>query len=329
MSNKININIVDDIKKADFIVDSHTNLSDEQYNGKNLFFKDGHQKSKPTKSKEDGGVLTIGLIVLFLIAPILTFKALPLWGKIIDVVFLAYALFSLFEPKIRKKDYKYLYQDKYKPIRIINYVLLLLTYLVYCRNCYVQYNNYKRYDYIGSDFTYALKIFTICLIITAFISAISRFIFLKISSKESTRDIFGKGKTAFIVALVVILISSITLSYGLKSKEGTSATGSMISLNAINSVDTGDSCVKIQYSIHNNTSGTIYRLKDLKVEIKDDNGTVVAKKTFETVDTGWWKGKTDQDITLIFNFPGEANETYFKSNSSVSLTTDTFECIID
>lgn len=289
------------------------------------------QKVFVEDSKKDSGRLMIFAIICFFISPLLVFKAMPLYGKLLSVLYLLGSIFLILEPRCIKSKIS-VSSKYYLGIRIyqkISYALIGATYLFFCRNCFVQFINYRKYDYINANFLFAIKWLYICSSATLVILLITRILSSKISSRSSIKETITDEKIFIIFTVCFLILTLIFGTMGIKANETSSKKGPVLTLNGLTYVETTDNNVTLAYSIHNNTKGTIHRLKNIHVRVTNDADNVVAEKTFESVSTGWLEKHEDATVRFTFDFPNDADITYFKSTSEVSLTTEISNYYLD
>ena len=148
---------------------------------------------KGKNNTKNGGTLLMA-VFLFSLSPILTFGALPIWGKVITIVSLATALFlsietSFFKKRLickmsRKEDFFHNFSMpdiktqmfKINLFLIIGFGGIYTSYAVYTFGWYV---NYRKYNYIGVDYFDTLLITAVFLIIFFFIYVIFRWRIVK------------------------------------------------------------------------------------------------------------------------------------------------------
>lgn len=174
-----------------------------------------------------------------------------------------------------------------------------------------------------------MKWLYICSSATLVILLITRIFSSKISSRTSIKKAIACEKTFIIFTVCFLILTLIFGTLGIKANEPSSKKGPVLTLNGLTYVETTDNNVILEYSIHNNTKGTILRLKNIHVRVTNDVGNVVAEKTFESVSTGWLDKYEDAKVRFTFDFPNEADITYFKSTSEVSLTTEISNYYLD
>lgn len=149
--------------------------------------------TKGKNNTKNGGTLLMAAL-LFSLSPILTFGALPIWGKVIMIISVATVLFLSIETSFlkkrlicnmnRKEDFfhNFFMSDiktqmfKTNLVLIIGFGGIYTSYAVYTFGWYV---NYRKYNYIGVDYFDTLLITTVFLIIFFCIYAILRFKFFK------------------------------------------------------------------------------------------------------------------------------------------------------
>ncbi len=282
------------------------------------------QKVYVEDNKKGLGGSIIVAIVCFCISPLLVFKAMPLYGKLLSILYLLGSVLIILEPRFVKSRLS-ISSKYYSGISIyqkISYVLIGATYLFFCRNCFVQFINFRKYDYINADFTYTMKWLYICSLVSMILLLVTRFLTFIISNHLSIMDALKDEKIFWAILGPLIILTIVFGQLGLMKNDASSKTGPLININELTNVQTYENNVVLEYSFHNNTKTSVSEIKNIHIKVTNDTGNTVAEKTFDSVLTGWWDGHKDHKVSFTFDFPNEADATYFKTNSQVSLTTE-------
>lgn len=290
--------------------------------------------TKEKNNTKNGGTLLMA-VFLFSLSPILTFGALPIWGKVITIISLATALFlsietSFFKKRLickmsRKEDFFHNFSMpdiktqmfKINLFLIIGFGGIYTSYAVYTFGWYV---NYRKYNYIGVDYFDTLLITAVFLIIFFFIYVIFRFKFFE--KIYSSFLVFVKDNTVLLMVLLMsILTISSSLIYGICANEKRKPQNILDVVNY--SYVTEHDSVELTCVFHNNTPADISKLDSVTVVIKDkSNQKTVSVKTYNNVRFEDWciKGNGEAKIILQIPYSFETINLWKEENIELSIS---------
>ena len=290
--------------------------------------------TKGKNNTKNGSFLLMG-ILLFFLSPILTFGALPIWGKIIMIISMAKVLFLSIEPSFLKKrlicnmnrkedfSYNFLMSDIKTQMFNINLVLIIglgVIYTSYAFYTFGWYVNYRKYNYIGVDCFDTLLITTIFLIIFFIIYIILRFKFLK--KFYSSFLVFVKRNTVLLITLsisILIMCSSLVFGIYANKKEEPKKILDLVNYSYV----TERNSVVLTCVYHNNTPADISKLDSVTVFIKDKNNQkTVSFETFHDVRFEDWciKGNEESKIVLQIPYSLETMNLWEEENVELSIS---------
>lgn len=289
---------------------------------------------KGKNNTKNGGTLLMAAL-LFSLSPILTFGALPIWGKVIMIISVATVLFLSIETSFLKKrlicnmnrkedfSHNFLMSDiktqifKTNLVLIIGFVGIYASYDFYTFGWYV---NYRKYNYIGVDYFDTLLITTVFLIIFFCIYAILRFKFFK--KIYSSFLVFIKdNRVLLMVLLMSILTITSSLIYGICANEKREPQNILDVVNYSYVVE--HDSVELTCVFHNNTPADISILDSVTVFIKDkSNQKTVSVETYNNVRFEDWciKGNGESKIILQIPYSFETMNLWKEENVELSIS---------
>ena len=329
-------------------------IKEPGFHGKTIYVVDGNQIKEPgpwgkvvseTHNNTDVsnassgdliGIAIIGLIIAVLIAPFLTFKALPIWGRVCLIldftVYIGFIVESFIAKKMLKNENGENADEHKKQLKISRWVLIIGFagfYIIYGIMALIQYaTNKNKYDYAFANFKPALLVIAIGSTALILISLAIRF-------SPITKQCFSKNKIIMIVSLALcvslLLTTCICAAVGEASINSKNATyyrqveaNKKVILGDLVSHETYANYVVLEYKILNNTDSTVYTLKSISLSVRDKSTkNLIASATFNNVSlSGGLRPGSSTNIMFRFDFAnGYASEVYWRAAGTINVTT--------
>ena len=310
----------ENITTSSFAADEHLKVVDESWRADEKIF------IEKASSGWVGPFIIIVLVIGVLIAPFITFGALPGWGKALVILALINCLFVLVESivafvKTRKQHITKTYYRKMMINMIVAISLFVISYLAYGVMTLIQFGKHSSNNYIGSDFTAALITLMVFVLGLDILTIISRTTAKRKESSINPNPLYTL-KVFLFPTIVLTAAVFLTGVLGAASGEETSQTRSLVQIGDCTNCDVNNSYLNITYVIENRTNNTIYTFKEITLRLYDNNTNErVANGYFQNVKiNGGLKGNDYTNITFSFSFAnGEANYDYWHSQTTLNV----------